>query len=130
MVDTISTIPSVPISMSWPDTKENKIIITKENHDLLHIQQNVPYKVLRRYREKTNHNLIPTDYDLDLKRDLYLRFFENAQVEVKKQVDSILLQVERYNHHNYWKEYHKLTINDAILALIEEQKLYIHKMIK
>ena len=48
-----------------------------QDHSHLHEVQNVPMNIVRRYREKTNHLLVPDDFVLEEKEKLWKKFFYN-----------------------------------------------------
>jgi len=118
----------IPISLFWPNIPENKIYIDNKDHRQLHMEQDVNYNVLRDIRNKTNHILVPNQYVMDCRKDLYLQFFSNARTCVKKQIKSIIRQVVLYNDDKEIN-YHDIKITDAVEELIKSQILYIKNII-
>ena len=84
----------IPISINGEDKKENKIVIPKTVHDYLHLQQNIPYNIIRQYRERTNHILIPTPKSLDEKCKVWKAYFSwicrVPQWVADKQIESLI----------------------------------------
>ena len=91
---------TIPISLQWPDTKENIITIWQQQHTELHHTQDISYKILREYRQKTNEILIPTDYSLQLKGDLWKEFFNWMKVLKMHQCNSVFEQLKLYRKRN------------------------------
>ncbi len=108
---------TIPISMLGIDSQENIIRIDAQDHEQLHREQNLPYNVIRRFREKTNWILVPNDYLFDMKKDLYLQYFWDAKTEVGKQEYSLGRQVLKYKAVNNDSD---RVLESNLLGLVEQ----------
>ena len=119
----------IPISIWWNHTDSNKIDISNSSHKELHNRQNIPYNFIRKYRERTNHILVPNDYTLDMKWELYQRYFENADIHKEKQLISLNWQGLEYARRTGIQLGIAYTIAEAVNNYIEQQKRYIKILI-
>jgi len=116
----------IPISLDWPHEEKNIIPLTIWDHKLLHEIQNINYREIRRYREKTNHIIVPNSFKLEQKGILWKSFFkwihnmpENIKIE---QITSMVRLIKRY----------KGNINDidtVIDIIIEEQRKEVNRIL-
>jgi hypothetical protein len=113
----------VPLNIGWNNKRENIIRIADNIHSDIHYTQDIPHEVIRVYRKKVNHILIPNDYTLDLKKDLRLRYFEKPFFWVQEQKQSLLNQQQ--SGMNIKDSFEKI-----VIAIIEEQKNYIRNILK
>ena len=67
----------IPICLFWPNTPENKLELPAKIHTELHKIQNIPPKIIRKFKERTNHILLTWDY-YNLYSDLLTLFFKNS----------------------------------------------------
>jgi hypothetical protein len=72
------------------------MVLPDREHRELHNTQNIPYRILRNYRERVNGLLLPTNYLLLAKEELWNRYFEKATIKVPEQKQSIFNQTKRY----------------------------------
>jgi hypothetical protein len=89
----------IPISIQGWDTQENMIVVSKQDHALIHKTLNIPYQFIREFREKTNHKLhLDKDFFVEL-RALHCRYFEYIYSLpnhlLNQHVHSLELQIER-----------------------------------
>lgn len=72
----------VPISICWPDVKENISSITEwkhaELHRILDMNSRLHYKLVRTARERTNHKLVMWPEDLKYRHDAQELYFERV----------------------------------------------------
>jgi len=131
----------LPVSMDWPHKTTNILRIQTQNHKLLHKEQNVSQKLIRRYREKTNWRLIQTPYTLDQKWLLWKAFFsgaKNVPEHIQKAQARVLgdLTDEEFQKLWRWEKVDRLTLNplsaidDRIEQIIELQKQQVNKLIQ
>lgn len=118
---------NIPISMGGPDIPENIFWISRGDHEQLHANQKVPYSKIRRYREKTNHIIIPNNHCLDAETDLLLLYFGNATTylqEQKKSLKKVILYYQKQTRHTV-----KCNNDDfkSLLKALNKVKLYIIK---
>ena len=85
----------IPVALWGDDYSDNKISLERKEHEELHNTQNIPYTKIREYRRKTNHILLPNDYILDKRLDLWNHYFDKPVIEVKRQKESLNKQVAR-----------------------------------
>jgi hypothetical protein len=65
----------VPLSLFGEDKKENILCLKASDHQELHNNQNIDSSIIRTFRKRVNHILIPNDYVLNLKKDLWHSYF-------------------------------------------------------
>lgn len=121
---------TIPISMEWENIAENKIKMTSEKHNQLHKSQNIDYRELRKYREKTNGILVPNDFAFAMKRDLRKSFFENVVVAVDEQLWSLNQQAKRYGKINNVVVENENSFDLAVELLIEQQKIVVKNILE
>ena len=72
----------VPISISWPDVKQNIANISESKHTEIHrildMNSRLHYKLVRTAREKTNHKLVMWPEDLKYWHDAQELYFERV----------------------------------------------------
>ena len=122
---------NIPISLYWEDIQENKFKVPKDQHrPEIHDIQDIAYKKIRRYKERTNWILIPTDIVIDWRIDLWREYFSKAQNFIFEQKNSLAKQVARYNYKIWSKEIIKVnqSFDDLVIQLWEKQK-YLIKLI-
>lgn len=122
---------NIPISLWGEDIAENKFPVPREKHrPQIHDLQDIPYSHIRRFKEKTNWILVPTDYVIDWRVNLWQEYFSNAQHFIFEQKNSLAKQIARYNGKIENKEAVKTnqSFDDLVLQLWEKQKFLI-KMI-
>lgn len=125
---------TIPISMNWEHCDNNIIQLSESNHTRLHNTQDVPYRVLRKFRERTNWLLVPNDYYWGEYHDLMSKFFSNANELPKDvsvaQINSLLRQANNAYlldvHHSF--DTTKLT-NKALVHYIDEKKRVVEKIL-
>lgn len=121
----------IPISLYWEDTEANILKISASEHKDLHECQNIPYRLLRSYRTKVNWILIPNDYTLDLKGELWKQYFSNARTYKEEQLTFIRLQGYLLSKKtNSWALHYSENFSWAIDDLIEEQKIKVAKVME
>ena len=120
----------LPISLCWENIPENKIIMDVEVHKELHDTQDIPYRYIRQYKERTNHILIPNPYSLQQKWELWQRYFSRASVCTEEQKRSLSNQI---------KHYYEMTrepfdwcddFDWLISELIRQQSVYVYQVLK
>jgi hypothetical protein len=89
----------IPISICGWDSQENMIVVSKDDHSLIHKTLNIPYQYIREFRERTNHKFhLDKEYFIEL-RSLHSRYFENVNELGKaiynQHVHSLELQIEK-----------------------------------
>jgi hypothetical protein len=67
---------NIPLSLLGEHKQDNIIRLNSQEHAKLHQTQNIPYDLLRNFRKKVNHILVPNNYVLDFKEDLRLHYFD------------------------------------------------------
>ena len=115
---------NIPISIWGANNSKNIIRIADDKHCLLHNTQNVNADTIRKYRKKINHILIPDDYVMDLKKDLWNRYFQDPKILIREQKYSLLLQQS-----SSWLNM-KSDFTEIIESIIAEQKFYIKSLLK
>ena len=121
---------SIPISLSWEHTKNNIISLSHDEHLKLHQSQNVSQKHIRNYRKKVNWILVPNNYSMELKKNLWLEFFDWVICAKDAQLQSLAKQYQYYASVNNSRYEQRASFNEYVNALIEEQKRYILKKLK
>lgn len=113
----------IPISLLGWDTVENIIVLSREDHTLIHKTLNIPYQFIREFKEKNNHKfLFDKDYYSDL-RTLHCKYFSNVnklpEHLINKQTQSLELQIEaleqKYNVTRFEKPLKQSTLLDTRL---------------
>lgn len=95
----------IPVCMEGHDIDENIILLSKNDHDLVHRTQNIPYSNVRWFRLKTNHMVDKSsvEYVKNL-RILHLKYFKQVFKLPKylyyKQLNSIRRQAKSINKSN------------------------------
>lgn len=88
-------------------TNDNRVEISKKTHKRIHETQDVKYSVIRGFRERTNHILVPNDYYWGEYQTMTGEYFRKAHKLPKElsvmQINSLLKQANnpyqlRYNH--------------------------------
>ena len=120
----------LPLSLSGEHTKNNIIVLANEDHTKLHKTQNITQKHVRNYRKKINWILIPNNYSMDLKKNLWLEFFDWVICAKDQQLQSLDKQYKYYASVNNSRYEQRASFYEYINALIEEQKRYILKKLK
>lgn len=123
---------NIPISISWEDVAENKIILDTQVHEQIHKEQNIPKHKIREYRMRINGILVPDDTFFQLRNDIWKQYFENPCTESDKQKGSLIKQINRYYRliESTCRQSHNGSYNDIIDELIDIQKSYIQIKIK
>ena len=87
----------IPLNLGGLSVKENKIMLDPYDHKELHNIQDLPERLITEYHQKINHIITPNNYVLDLRRDIWFRFFETAIFSpyFYDQVNSLVKQVKR-----------------------------------
>jgi hypothetical protein len=79
-IDKLQDHHIIPISISWPDVKQNIANISESKHLELHrildMNSRLHYKLVRTARQKTNHKLIMWPEDLKYRHDAQELYFE------------------------------------------------------
>jgi fido (protein-threonine AMPylation protein) len=122
----------IPLSLFWPDIKENIIELNRNDHTILHRNQNIDSNIIRTFRRKVNDILVPNNYFLELKKELWEDYFEWAKTFKEEQKNSIFKQGERLRRPLRIEKINKdsiLNINDSIEYLIEMQKACINNIL-
>lgn len=121
---------TIPISIEWENIQENIMVLPDREHRELHNTQNIPYRILRNYRERVNGLLLPTNYLLLAKEELWNRYFEKATIKVPEQKQSIFNQTKRYWMINNEEIEENVSFEWLIWDLIKQQKRYILNCLK
>jgi hypothetical protein len=115
----------IPVSICWENDECNKIKIWYDTHKELHVTQDISYNIIRRFREKTNHILIPNDYVLDSKEEVWQRYFERPTVEQYLQLRSLNYTAKKYNTSHKNSE----NFNEVVNNIITYQKIIIKQIL-
>jgi len=98
----------IPVSLRWPDIKENIVLLKNRVHSTLHnildIHPRIYGKMQRRIKEKTNHKLLLWEEDLKIWHDMQRLFFDRInhlpiyvqQIHIKKMRRIMNRQYGRY----------------------------------
>ena len=121
---------NIPLSLLGEHNQDNIIRLDSEEHKKLHKTQNIPFHLLRTFRKKVNHILVPNDYVLDFKEDLWLHYFDWAVVRKEEQNESLNNQIKRYCTINKEQYYFNEDLLESVCTLIDQQRVLIYNILK
>lgn len=67
----------IPLSLNGVDSNENKMKIDRFDHRTLHSEQDVTSQAIRRWREMTNHIILPNEFTEEERLKIQKKFFAN-----------------------------------------------------
>lgn len=114
---TIEVHHIIPISLEWEHSQKNKVPINKDEHKLIHNTLNIPYGIIRRYREKTNWILIPNKYSLWEKLDLWNIYFSNISALPPSLRNLQIKKLRQFDWNNWLED----NIPQILTNIIENQ---------
>lgn len=109
----------IPVCMCWETKDDNLILLKAQTHTFLHKTQNIPWTLIRKFKEKLNEVIIPNDSFLTFKEKLLNIYFWDPQVIRAEQLES--LNIQWNNRADNFEE--------AIYNLINYEKIKIKRMI-
>jgi len=70
----------IPISIGGWDVIENQFLVRIQDHKLIHNKLNIPYSSIRKFRQLTNHVLVPNVVYMEQLEYIQTLYFEGLEV--------------------------------------------------
>jgi hypothetical protein len=88
----------IPITLTWSNYKDNIINLDPLSHEVLHDEQNVAGMYVRRWKERTNHIILPNEFTEDERLKIVKKFFVNIWNNSDKVIKQQLVSLQKQQH--------------------------------
>jgi hypothetical protein len=88
----------IPITLTGSNYKDNIINLDPLSHEVLHDEQNVAGIYVRRWKERTNHIILPNEFTEAERLKIVKKFFVNIWNNSDKVIKQQLVSLQKQQH--------------------------------
>ena len=119
----------IPISLLGENKATNWFNITEQDHKILHSTQDIPYRYIRQFRNRTNHILVPNSQLFLEKCKLWKHYFANPYIRPYEQLQSLNDQAFEYSFKTNQVTKNCDNFDEAVEQLIEQQRIVVMQIL-